>query len=83
MLETRLGQGPWLAGEYSIADIATWPWVRSHDWSGVSVEGLPNLQKWMAAMADRPACQRGILVPLPREQSDEERAKAANTIVQR
>jgi GSH-dependent disulfide-bond oxidoreductase len=83
VLETRLGQGPWLAGEYSIADIATWPWVRTHDWSGVSVEGLPHLQKWMAAMADRPACQRGVLVPPSREKMDEERAKQIHTIVQR
>jgi len=82
VLETRLGQGPWLAGDYSIADIATWPWVRMHDWSGISVDGLPHLQTWMAAMADRPACQRGILVPPPREQPPEEFAKAVNTIVQ-
>jgi len=83
VLEGRLSQVPWLATEFSIADIATWPWVRSHDWAGVSVEGLPHLQKWMAAMADRPACQRGILVPPRREQSAEEQAKAVNTIVQR
>jgi len=83
VLETRLGQGPWLAGDYSIADIATWPWIRIHDWAGVSVDGLPNLQKWMAAMVDRPACQRGILIPPPREQSADERAKAVTPIVQR
>jgi GSH-dependent disulfide-bond oxidoreductase len=83
VLELRLGQAPWLAGDYSIADIANWAWVRSHTWSGVSVDGLPNLQTWMAAMADRPACQRGVLVPPPREQSAEDRAKAVNTIVQR
>jgi GSH-dependent disulfide-bond oxidoreductase len=83
VLEIRLGQVPWLAGDYSIADIATWAWVRGHDWSGVSVDGLPGLQTWMAAMADRPACQRGVLVPPTREQSAEERARAVNTIVQR
>jgi GSH-dependent disulfide-bond oxidoreductase len=83
VLDARLAQVPWLAGDYSIADIATWPWVRIHAWSGVSIEGLGHLQKWHAAMADRPACQKGILIPPPREQSDEERAKAINTIVQR
>jgi glutathione S-transferase len=83
VLETRLGQAPWLAGEYSIADIATWPWVRGHGWAGVSVDGLPNLQKWMAAMAARPACQRGIVIPPPNTQPAEERAKAIQTIVQR
>jgi GST-like protein len=83
VLDTRLAQVPWLAVDYSIADIATWAWVRGHDWSGVSVDGLPNLQRWIAAMAERPACQRGILVPPPREQPPEERARAVETIVQR
>jgi GSH-dependent disulfide-bond oxidoreductase len=83
VLERRLGEAEWLAGDYSIADIATWPWVKIHDWAGVSVDGLPQLARWMAAMAARPACQRGILVPPPREQSAEERAKAVNTIVQK
>jgi glutathione S-transferase len=83
VLETRLGQASWLAGEFSIADIATWPWLRIHSWSGVSVDGLPNLQNWMAAMAARPASQRGILVPPPSTQAAEDRAKAIQTIVQR
>jgi GST-like protein len=83
VLETRLGQATWLAGEFSIADIATWPWMRSHSWSGVSGDGLPNLQKWMAVMAARPASQRGILIPPPNTQPAEPRAKAPQTIVQR
>jgi glutathione S-transferase len=83
VLETRLAQAEYLAGTYSIADIANWAWVRTHDWSGVSVEGLPNLQRWMAALAARPACQRGILIPPPRKASDEDRAKAVSSIVQR
>jgi glutathione S-transferase len=83
VLELRLGQVSWLAGDYSIADIATWAWVRSHAWSGVSVDGLPGLQRWMAAMAERPACQRGVLIPPRSQQSDEERARAVQAIVQR
>lgn len=63
VLDTRLGEVEYLAGDYSIADIATYPWVRIHDWSGVSVEGLSHLQRWMAALAARPAVQRGLLVP--------------------
>ncbi|PQP03107.1 glutathione S-transferase [Pseudomonas frederiksbergensis] len=63
VLDTRLQAVEFLAGEYSIADIATFPWVRGHDWSGVSVDGLPALQRWMAAMEARPAVQRGLLVP--------------------
>ncbi|MNQ51300.1 Disulfide-bond oxidoreductase YfcG [compost metagenome] len=63
VLDTRLESVEFLADAYSIADIATYPWVRGHEWSGVPVEGLPALQRWMAAMAQRPAVQRGLLVP--------------------
>lgn len=63
VLETRLQAVEFLAGEYSIADIATYPWVRGHEWSGVEVEGLTALQRWMATMEARPAVQRGLLVP--------------------
>ncbi|MEZ4364227.1 MAG: glutathione S-transferase N-terminal domain-containing protein [Kofleriaceae bacterium] len=63
VLETRLAQAEFLAGDYSIADIATWPWVRIHDWAGVSVEGLPNLNRWLTAIQERPAVQRGVAVP--------------------
>lgn len=63
VLDTRLQQAEYLAGDYSIADIATFPWVRGHEWSGVSVQGLPALQRWMAALEARPAVQRGLQVP--------------------
>ena len=63
VLDARLGEAEFLAGDYSIADIASFPWVRSHEWSGVSVEGLANLQRWLAALESRPAVQRGLLVP--------------------
>lgn len=63
VLDTRLQESEFLAGDYSIADIATWTWVRSHSWAGVSVEGLPQLQRWMAVIAQRPAAQRGVKIP--------------------
>ncbi|KAF0814496.1 Disulfide-bond oxidoreductase YfcG [Andreprevotia sp. IGB-42] len=63
VLNSRLAGREYLADEYSIADIATWPWVRIHDWSGIAVDGLEHLQAWMERMAARPACQRGILLP--------------------
>jgi len=64
VLEARLGESPWLAGDdYTIADIANWCWVRTHEWSGVSVDGLDNLQRWIATIRERPAVQRGINVP--------------------
>jgi len=64
VLDARLGESPWLAGDdYTIADIANWCWVRTHEWSGVSVDGLDNLQRWIAAITERPAVQRGFNVP--------------------
>jgi GST-like protein len=63
VLDRRLGEAEYLAGAYSIADIATYPWVRIHDWAGVAVDGLDHLQRWMAALAARPAVQRGLQIP--------------------
>ena len=48
---------------FSIADIATWPWVRLHNWAGVNIDDLPHLKRWVAVMEARPACQRGIMAP--------------------
>ncbi len=77
VLERRLSESEWLADDFSIADIANWCWVRTHKWSGVSTEGLPNLQRWLDVMRERPACQRGVAVPfrLPNLEKDEEAAK--------
>jgi glutathione S-transferase/GST-like protein len=63
VLDTQLDGREYLAGDYSIADIANWAWVRTHKWSGVALDGLPNLERWAARLAARPACQRGIDVP--------------------
>jgi GST-like protein len=65
VLDAQLKDSQWLAREYSIADIANWCWVRLYAWSGVSLDGLDDLQRWLAAMEARPACQRGIAVPEP------------------
>ncbi|MDP6344613.1 MAG: glutathione S-transferase N-terminal domain-containing protein [Alphaproteobacteria bacterium] len=63
VLERQLAKGDYLAGEFSIADIANWCWVRTHRWSGVDTDGLPGLQAWIERVAARPACDRGIKVP--------------------
>lgn len=63
VLDTRLKDHEYLVDDYSIADIANWAWVRIHDWAGVSVDDLPNLQRWMATLAARPACQKGVTIP--------------------
>jgi len=63
VLDERLKDNEYLAGEYSIADIANWAWVRTHTWSGVAIDDLPHLQRWVAAIGARPAVRRGILMP--------------------
>jgi len=84
VLDRRLGEEEYLAGDYSIADIATWPWVRIHGWSGVEVEDLPHLSRWLQAVGERPAVERGFGVPQKpeeREASDEERVAAARRML--
>ena len=63
VLDARLAGHEYLAGDYSIADIANWSWVRTWKWSGVTLDGLPNLERWVRQLAERPACQRGLAVP--------------------
>lgn len=63
VLDRRLAQTEYLAGEYSIADIATWPWISRYDWQGVDWADYPNLLRWYRTIADRPAVQRGYDVP--------------------
>jgi glutathione S-transferase len=65
VLDRRLAHSEWLARNFSIADIANWCWVRLYLWSGVSLDGLDNLKRWLEAMEARPACQKGIAVPEP------------------
>ena len=79
VLDGHLASHEWLAGEYSIADIANFCWARIHEWPGVDVGGLDNLQRWLALMEARPAVQRGLAVP-PR-QSDEDRIAKARSIL--
>lgn len=66
VLDTALENRKWLADDFSIADIANWCWVRTYRWSGVSRDGLENLDRWLNQMKDRPACRRGVDVPEPR-----------------
>ena len=89
VLNGRLGESEWLAGDFSIADIANWCWVRTYKWSGVSVDGLDHLQRWMGQLNERPACQRGVAVPMKipnldgDEKGSEDFAKGARTLLQR
>jgi glutathione S-transferase len=63
VLDKRLAAHEYLAGGYSIADIANWSWVHTYPWSGVEVDGLEHLKRWLDAIGARPAVQRGRQVP--------------------
>ncbi len=63
VLDRRLGEADYLAGTYSVADIANFCWVTTYKWSGVSLDGLPHLTRWHDAIRARPAVNAGRAVP--------------------
>ncbi len=63
VLEARLAQADYVAGDYSIADMALWPWTQRADWQGIDFADLPHVRRWSDAIAARPAVQRGMAVP--------------------
>lgn len=63
VLDRQLADHEWLAGDYSLADIANFAWVRTYKWSGVNVDGLEHLARWRKSMVARPAVRRGCEVP--------------------
>jgi glutathione S-transferase len=75
VMDTRLADHEYLAGDYSIADIACFPWVVQHDWAGLDISNLPHLSRWLAAIGQRPAVQRGAAVPVPQARPDAETGK--------
>lgn len=77
VLDRRLGEAAYLAGDYSVADVATWPWVTLHGWAGVELDGLEHLQRWVKQVGERPAVQRGRAIPvMPGTGKLEDRADA-------
>lgn len=63
VLNRRLAETEYLAGNYSIADIAMWPWISRYEWQGVQLADYPHVRRWYLAIASRPAVQRGYDVP--------------------
>ena len=63
VLDRQLAQREFLADEYSIADIATWPWVARFEWQGIALTDFPNVSRWYCEIAKRPAVQRGYQIP--------------------
>ncbi|MEX2327998.1 MAG: glutathione binding-like protein, partial [Pseudomonadales bacterium] len=63
VLDKRLSVGEYLADDYSIADIATWPWVSRYEWHQVELGRFPNVKRWYQSIAERAAVQRGYHIP--------------------
>ena len=89
VMETRLKDNEFLADDYSIADIANWCWVRTYRWSGIKIDGLDELQRWMKMMEDRPACKKGVSVPVDimelmrNKKSEDDLKSTGSTIIQK
>ena len=62
VLDKRLAAGEFLAGDYSITDIATWRWLRTHRWSGLEINDLIHVTRWRHQLGERPACKKGVAV---------------------
>ncbi len=62
VLDTRLAEVPYVAGDYSIADMAIFPWVLSHDWQKISLDDYPHVKAYMAVLGERPAIQRALAI---------------------
>ena len=91
VLDTQLSKTEYLAGDYGIADMANWAWVRTHRWSGIDIDGLEHLQRWHKSIKQRPAAQKGLAIPVDlrllrdgNEDSEETKdfIKGAQTMVQ-
>lgn len=63
VLEEQLKENEYIVGDISIADFATYPWVDAYAWVGLEIDGLPNVQRWLKTMKNRPGVLRGVDVP--------------------
>jgi GSH-dependent disulfide-bond oxidoreductase len=75
VIDKHLESNQYLAQDFSIADIANWSWIRIHKWSGVEIEDLPNLKRWMDEINLRPACIKGVEIPRALELPDDKNSE--------
>ena len=80
VLDKQLQNNKWICGEYSIADIATWPWIKIYFWAGIDISNLDSLSRWMDQMDNRKACKVGVLVP--KRESSKKVVKNVKNILQ-
>jgi GST-like protein len=63
VLDGQLAEREFICGDYSIADIATYPWIAIYEWQGLTLDSHPNLKRWVETVQQRPAVERGMAVP--------------------
>ena len=90
VLDGRLKDHEFLAGDFSIADIANWCWVRTSAWSGINIDGLDHLKRWKEKLEERPGCKKGVTIPIDiinlmrgNLKETEEFAKGGSSIIQK
>ena len=81
VVDTRLADAEYLAGDYSIADMATYPWLRYHENQGQKLEDYPHLKRWYDALSERPAVQRGLAVLQEESRSPQQMDQQAKTLL--
>lgn len=82
VLDTRLRDNEFIAGDfYSIADMASYPWITLHNWAGVDIDDLTNLRRWMTAVRRRPAVARGMDIPKTKKVDEGEAAKRGSALL--
>jgi GSH-dependent disulfide-bond oxidoreductase len=64
VLDRQLALAPFVAGEYSIADMSIWPWISRFEWQGIDLNEFPNVKRWYVSVANRPAVQKGYHIPV-------------------
>ncbi len=80
VIDRRLAEVPYLAGDYSIADMAVFPWLRSYERQGQRLEDFPNLKRWFHAIEERPAVKKGLELLADRRRVGPMDAKAKETL---
>lgn len=87
VMDNRLSNQQWLCKEFSIADLANWCWIRTHRWSGIKMDGLDHLERWLKEIKGMPGIKEGLDIPIPltelKKIRDQQRAKNADAIVQK
>lgn len=82
VLDNRLAETRYIGGdEYSIADIATYPWINAHEWAGISIDDFENLSRWLKEVGEREAVKKGMNIPPSAKKSEEQRVKDVSGIL--